>query len=95
MADPQRLLTGLEDYHRELTSHLRTVQDEFNAVRNVGEQFITEYEGDAAEQFKAGWARTKQKFDTYTTDTDRISAMLDERIESLRGVAREENDLIG
>ena len=95
MADPQRLLAGLQEYHGALKSHLNTVQEAFNAVRNVGEQFIADYEGNAAEQFKAGWARTKQKFETYMADTDRISVMLDDRIESLRGVAQEETDLIG
>jgi hypothetical protein len=64
-------------------------------VRGVAEQFIAEYDGDAAEQFKSGWARTKEMFEVYMTDTDRIGAMLGERIESLQGVVQDEPDLLG
>jgi uncharacterized protein YukE len=95
MANPQVLLNGLQDYHKELDRHRTILREAYDHVRNVGEQFIAGYDGEAAEQFKAGWARTKRNFDLYLDETSRISAMLAERIEHLGGVVLTEDDLIG
>lgn len=71
------------------------LNQEYGPLLNIGENFIGSYSGDAAEQFRAGWGRTKSRFQQYIDETSKISAMLEERIEALRRVVAEEGDLIG
>jgi uncharacterized protein YukE len=94
MANPQILLAGLRDYQKELERHREVLQLAYNEVSNIGQPFIEVYEGEAAEQFKAGWARTQQKFETYLEETQKINRLLLERMEALGEVVRPEDDLI-
>lgn len=51
-------------------------------------------EGDYADQFRAGWSRTSQRFQEYIDQTKKISAVLDERIEHLRRINQSEGGLV-
>jgi uncharacterized protein YukE len=92
--DSRVLLAGLEEYHRVLGKHLSTLTSEFQQVSNVWHQFSTVYEGESADQFRQGWIRTSQRFQEYIEQTQKISAILDKRIEDLRAYNRSESGLI-
>lgn len=95
MADTRILLAGLEEYHRVLDTHLSKLTDEFQHLTGTWQRFSACYEGDAADQFREGWSRTSQRFQEYIEQTQRISSVLDERIEHLRLANRTEDNLIG
>lgn len=92
--DSRHLLSGLEEYSRALERHSVMLKIEFRNVDNHWRQFSSVYEGDAADQFRAGWLRTTLNFEEYITQTDRISAVLEERIAALRDANRQESGLI-
>ena len=95
MADSRVLLNGLEEYHRVLGKHIASLSSEYQQLNNNWQQFSSVYEGDAANQFREGWIRTSQRFQEYIAQTQRISAMLDERIEQLREANKTEGGMIG
>ena len=94
MTDSRILLAGLEEYHRVLGKHLSNLAGEFQQLDNSWRQFSAVYEGDAADQFREGWIRTAQRFQEYIEQTQKISVLLDERIEQLRAVNKTEGGLI-
>jgi hypothetical protein len=95
VADTRVLLAGLEEYHRVVGLHLSKLTAEFQQLDNNWRQFSAVYEGEAADQFRAGWIRTTQRFQEYIEQTQKISAMLNERIEHLRSANRSEGGLAG
>ena len=95
MADSRVLLTGLEEYRRVLGKHLSELKDEYQQLDGIWRQFSGVYDGDAANQFREGWIRTSHRFQEYIEQTQKISKMLDERIEHLRMVNKTESGLIG
>jgi uncharacterized protein YukE len=84
VADSRALLSGLEEYRKTLGTHLSNVNTEFQQLTSVWHGFAGVYEGDAAAQFKEGWDRITSRFQTYIDQTQRISRLLDERIDFLR-----------
>jgi uncharacterized protein YukE len=95
MADDMRvLLAGLEEYHRVLGKHLSKLMGEYQQLDAQWRRFSAVYEGDAADQFREGWMRTANRFQEYIEQTQKISALLDERIEDLRQANRTESGLI-
>ena len=95
MADSRLLLNGLIDYRATLERHVRQVRDEFAELEIRWRAFSAVYEGDAAEQFKEGWARTTARFGEYVERTAAIARVLDDRIDDLRAANRQESGLIG
>lgn len=95
MADSRILLAGLEEYHRELERHLSQLTAEYQHLDTSWRQFNAASEGDYADQFRAGWARTTQRFQEYIEQTQKIITFLDERIEHLRNLNKSESGLIG
>jgi len=95
VADTRVLLAGLEEYHRVLGLHLSKLTAEFQQLDGTWRQFSAVYEGNAADQFREGWIRTTQRFQEYIDQTQKISAVLNERIEHLREADRTEGGLIG
>lgn len=95
MANSRILLEGLKEYRDALSRHLSSLRDEYHHLDNTWRQFSTEYEGDAANQFRNGWVRTSQRFQLYIDETQKISEMLRERINYLELINREEGGLIG
>lgn len=95
MANSRILLAGLEEYRRVLGQHLSKLTAEYQQLDNSWRQFSVVYEGNAADQFREGWIRTSQRFQEYIEQAQKISAVLDERIESLRAVNQTEDGLIG
>lgn len=95
MADSRVLLAGLEEYHRVLERHLSQLTAEFQQLDTAWRQFNAVSEGDYAEQFRAGWTRTTDRFQEYMEQTQKISGVLDERIEHLRQVNKTEAGLVG
>lgn len=95
MANSTILLRLLEDYSRVLERHSDSLKIEFNSLDSRWQQFSGVYEGEAAEQFRAGWIRTTHNFEEYIEQTERIHLLLEERIEALREADRAESGLIG
>lgn len=95
MADSTILLRGLEEYSRVLEYHSSMLKIEFDHLDSRWQQFSSVYEGEAADQFRAGWLRTTQNFQEYIEQTERIQLLLRERIEALRDADRAESGLIG
>ena len=93
--DARVLLHGLEEYSRALERHTVMLKLQFNNVDSHWQQFSSVYEGEAADQFRAGWTRTNQNFKEYIEQTDRIQKLLEERIEALREADRTESGLLG
>ena len=93
MADSRLLLQGLQDYHQLLERHVIELQAEYDSLLRIWSAFSSVYEGDAADQFKAGWMRTDLNFKDYINATRKISMMLEDRIEALRDANREEGGL--
>lgn len=93
MADTRLLLNGLVEYRASLERHTQQLRDEFAELEIRWGAFSTVYEGDAAQQFKEGWARTTARFDEYLERSAAIARVLDERIEALRAANLEESGL--
>jgi len=93
MADTRRLLTGLEEYRASLDRHLVSLQADFGAVQSRWHAFSAVFAGDAADEFKPGWAQTTARFEEYLARTKAIANVLDERIEHLRDANRQEGIL--
>ncbi len=94
MADSRILLVGLEEYRRVLRRHLSNLTDEFQQLDSTWRHFSAVYEGNAADQFREGWIRTSQRFQEYIDQTQKISVVLDERVEYLRVANQTEGGLI-
>ena len=95
MADSRILLAGLEEYRHALELHIIQLTIEYQQLNNNWQQFNNVSEGDYADQFRAGWSRTSQRFQEYIEQTRLISAVLDERIEYLRKLNQSEGGLVG
>lgn len=83
--DATRLLRGLQDYRVTLDLHLQRLRQEYEQLDGTYRAFQSVYDGDAAREFHANWLRTKLGFEQYIQGTDRIAALLDERISALAG----------
>lgn len=84
------LLAGLEEYHKRLTLHAQQLEQEYQQLERRWLAFNAVYEGNAADQFRAGWRRTADGFRTYVDQSQHISKVLEERIIALREVNRAE-----
>jgi uncharacterized protein YukE len=93
--DSRILLRGLEEYNRVLERHSSMLKMEFDHLDSRWQQFSSVYEGEAADQFRAGWIRTTQNFQEYIEQTERIRVLLRERIDALRDADRAESGLVG
>jgi len=91
--DTRILLAGLEEYRTSLQRHLIELRTEFSQLENRWHSFSGVYEGDAADQFRAQWLRTTERFREYVQRTEAIAAILDERIDHLREVNRTDSTL--
>lgn len=95
MADSRILLAGLEEYYRVLERHLAQLAADFQQLDTSWRQFNAVSEGDYAEQFRAGWIRTSDRFQEYLEQTQKISEVLDERVDHLRNLNKTEASLVG
>jgi len=89
--DSRVLLAGLQEYQRVLEKHLSSLINEFQQLDNSWRQFSSVYEGTAADEFRAGWMRTAQRFQEYIDQTQKIKTFLEKGIEDLSEVDRPVN----
>ena len=83
MADTRILLSGLKDYLDSLMAHLEKLQESFEELSSRWSALSSVYEGNAADQFRAGWMNTTENFTEYIEETRKISDLLEERIQAL------------
>jgi len=95
VADSKVLLNGLIEYRASLERHLNQLRSEYQQVEQRWHIFSAVYEGDAADQFKAGWMRTASRFNEYIERTDAIARILDERIAFLSEANKQEGMSLG
>ncbi len=93
MADTTALLQGLIDYRDTLMKHLSQLNQGFETLSREWQHFSLVYEGDAAHEFKGLWFRTSSNFQEYLDRTQRIVAVLDERINFLQEANRPDSGL--
>ena len=93
MADTRVLLTLLEEYSRSLRRHLIETRSEFDHLSGRWHAFAEVYDGEAADQFKAYWNRTSDRFREYVERSEAIAATLDVRIDELREANRTDSSL--
>ena len=82
--DTRLLLHALEEYNSTLRRHVIELRTNFDQMETQWQTFAYYYEGDAADQFKAYWQRTVDRFREYQIRTEALSLVLEERIEALR-----------
>lgn len=87
------LLKGLEAYYGSLQQHMKQVHQDFQQLEIRWRSFSIVYEGDAADQFRAGWQRTTSMFHDYVNQTQRIALILEERIAALREANKQEGSI--
>jgi uncharacterized protein YukE len=92
--DSRVLLAGLQEYWRVLEQHASLLKAEFANLDTNWRHFSSEYEGEAADQFRANWIRTTQNFEEYMEQSTRIQRLLEERIAALADANRSESGLI-
>ncbi len=90
MADVTRLLNGLVRYESELVRHNAKVKEEFARLQKALGRLGAHYEGVAARDFKAHFARTQRGLNEYVTGSESIRRVLLERIEHIRAADRPE-----
>jgi uncharacterized protein YukE len=81
-----KLREGLRNYNDSLDSHLEKLLLDFESLMGHYSHFRQEYEGQAAEEFKAVWEQTARWFEDYINITQSLSRTLEERIDSLNPV---------
>jgi hypothetical protein len=91
--DTRVLLAGLKDYKSSLERHLVSLNSEYQQLENRWIAFNREAEGDYADQFRGGWLKTQFQFKEYILRSQLIKAMLEERINFLEEVNRQEGGL--
>ncbi len=84
MVDSTKLLAGLLEYYADLDRHLTLLQADFQQLENRWQAFNAVYEGEAAQQFQISWLRTAQWFQDYINQTQKLMAILDQRILALQ-----------
>lgn len=88
------LLSGLENYRKSLEIHLAKTTSEYSQLEQRWRAFNAVSEGDYANQFRAGWMQTDAKFKAYINQSQKIKALLNDRIEKLRALNQQESGLI-
>jgi uncharacterized protein YukE len=89
------LLAGLEDYHDSLSRHLDQVRQDFTRVETAWLGLDECYAGQAADEFRAVWETTRQRFRDYVDQVANIQAILSHRIGGLRDADRPSPPLSG
>jgi uncharacterized protein YukE len=81
-----KLREGLRNYNDSLNNHLEKLNQDFDSLMGHYVHFRQEYEGQAAEEFKAVWEQTARWFEDYINISQSLSKTLTERIDSLNPV---------
>jgi hypothetical protein len=83
MADSRILLEGLREYRDCLHRHLGELNAEFQLLESGWQALDGVFHGDAADEFRHGWARTANRFRDYLEHGSGVLRELDERIAAL------------
>lgn len=88
------LLAGLTEYRNSLERHLGQLTSEYQQLEGRWRAFNSVSEGDYADQFRAGWMQTEARFRAYINQSQKIKALLNERISALEVLNRQESGLL-
>jgi len=91
--DTRRLLAGLQEYRNSLEKHIAQLTSEYYQLEKRWRAFNAVSEGDYATQFRLGWTQTDARFKAYINQSQKIKALLNERITDLENVNRIESGL--
>ncbi len=87
------LAAALEDYQAALTRQTGLLRSELPPLQSSWRALSEVYEGEAAEQFRAGWLRTERLFEDYLGAIERLRPLLGQRLDALREANRTHPDL--
>ncbi|KPQ32411.1 MAG: hypothetical protein HLUCCO16_20185 [Phormidium sp. OSCR] len=93
-ADSRLLLRGLQEYRGSLEKHLSQLTSDYQQLEGRWRAFNSVSEGDYADQFRSGWLRTEARFKEYINQSQKIKALLNERISALEDLNRQEGGLL-
>lgn len=88
------LLAGLLNYRDSLGKHIDQLTSEYQQLEERWRAFNSVSEGDYADQFRAGWMQTEARFKTYINQSQKIKALLNERVSALEDLNRQESGLL-
>jgi len=88
------LLQGLLEYRDSLERHLSQLASEYQQLERRWQAFNAVSGGDYADQFRTGWRQTDARFKTYINQSQKIKALLNERISALEALNRQESGLL-
>lgn len=88
MTNVDLLLPNLKEYRDRLSYQVQTMREDYTGLEQYWGNFSAVYEGAAADQFRAGWLSTIQRFNEYMDATSRILIVLDEKIAELEQLAK-------
>lgn len=86
--DTRLLLAGLKEYRTSLEKHIAQLTSEYSQLEQRWRAFNAVSEGDYANQFRSGWIETDKRFKAYINQSQRIKALLNERIDDLEAFNR-------
>jgi hypothetical protein len=86
MADPAVLLRALSEYQAGLVRATSRLRESFHEVATCWRMLADTFEGEAADQFRAGWERTAAGFALYSERSTAIAHLLEERLRHLQAV---------
>ena len=77
------LREGLTSYQESLQKHQAKLEADFGQLHERFVRLAQSYDGEAANAFKHSWIATEEWFEGYVSETKQLSALLQERIDSL------------
>jgi uncharacterized protein YukE len=81
--DTTILLRGMREYTDALSRHATDLEHEFHTLHGIWSAFSQTYEGSGADHFRAHWQRTEMAFKEYISQSHKIRAILNDRVEAL------------
>ena len=88
MANTRYLLNVLRAYKASIEKHQYRLRNEFEGLTTRWRVFRAVYDGDAAQEFHSGWAKTEVRFREYMYRLQKINKLLEERIAALEEANR-------
>jgi hypothetical protein len=80
----EKLVQGLEDYNASIDHHLAQLLSDFNSLQEFFHHLASQYDGQAAEQFKMSWGHTAEWFEQYLSESKALSKFLEQRVTALK-----------
>ena len=88
MANTRHLLNVLTAYKASIEKDQHRLRNDFDGLTTRWRVFRAVYDGDAAQEFHSGWAKTEARFKEYMDRLQKINKLLEKRITALEEANR-------